>query len=99
MQTETIEKLAETGGRITYTGASVSGVAMFLQSQFFSIAGLLIALLGLLINLHYRRKANARLEAEHHLRQTERQLRIDLMRKTGKPIPAVTDFGSLGGDE
>lgn len=99
MQTETLETLATVGERTAYTGGVGSTVAFLLSSQFFGLAGVVIALVGLLVNIHYRREVNRRQVAEHNLRQAERQLRIDLMRQSGRPIPSSTDFSNLGVDE
>lgn len=99
MQTETLETIATAGERTAYAGGAGSTVAWLLSSQFFGLVGIIVALIGLWVNIHYRRQANRRHIAEHELRQTERQLRIDLMRSTGKPIPANTDFSTLGVDD
>lgn len=68
MKIETIEGLATAGSKTTLAGAAVGSVGAFMASNFVGIAGLVIAFAGLLVNLHYRRKANQRHEVEHQLR-------------------------------
>jgi len=69
------------------------------SSQAIGLLGICIALLGALVNWYYKREANRRFAAEHALRQQERQIRIDMMRATGRPVLHDTDLGALEADE
>lgn len=101
MKLETIETLASAGNKTTLAGAAVGGIGAFVASNFIGIAGIFVALLGVLVNRHYRQKADRRQAAEHELRQRERHLRIELMRATGQPVWPThdTDLGALEADE
>lgn len=89
MKIETIEGLAKAGNGTTLAGAAVGGIGAFMASNFVGIAGLVIALAGLAVNLYYRAKANKRHELEH-------QLRVARLRKG---MDSDTDLGELGADE
>ena len=52
-----------------------------------------------MVTWYYKREANRRLIAEHALRVQERQIRIDLMRATGRAMPHDTDMAKLEADE
>ena len=101
MRTETIENLATAGSRTTEGGAAVGFLGWLMSSQAIGLLGLFVALIGMLVTWHYRREANRRHVAEHLLRQQERQMRMDLMRATGKPIapPYESDMASLDASE
>ena len=98
MKTETIELLAGAGSKTSIAGAAVGGIGAFLASNFIGIAGVVVALLGVLINMHYRRKADKRHAADAALKTQERMLRMEIMRNTGIVLP-TTDLGELGADE
>lgn len=74
MKVETIETLAMAGNRATGAGASMGLYGWLASSEFVGLAGVAIALLGMLVNMYYRRKADMR---AHH----EYLLRTELMRK------------------
>ena len=107
MKTETFEALGGAGGKATVAGAGLTGWGWIVSNEFFGLMGVVIALVGLLMQLYYKRKADVRvakefaLRAEEHAaRQAERQMRIELMRATGRPIAAPpdepdTDMGHL----
>ncbi|MBT9513255.1 MAG: holin [Acidovorax sp.] len=99
MKTETIDTLATAGSRTTGGGAVVGFLGWLASSQAIGLFGVGIALLGALVSWYYKREANRRLAAEHALRQQERQIRIDIMRSTGRVLPGNTDLGELGADE
>lgn len=99
MKSETIDTLATAGSRTTGGGAVLGFLGWLASSQAIGLFGVCIALLGALVSWYYKREANRRLVAEHALRQQERQIRIDIMRKTGRVIPGDTDLGELGVDE
>jgi len=57
------------GAKLNYAGAGVTAAAgWMLSNEFFGLAGLAVALAGLLVQTYYRRRANQRLEREHRLR-------------------------------
>ena len=88
MKAEAIDlTIAATGSKVTYAGASVTGLGWLLSSQFFGVMGLLIALAGMCINWYYARKASQRMEKESQLKQEETKLRMDLMRRNIQIIP------------
>lgn len=98
MKIETIEAIATAGNRTTVGGATIGAIGAFISSNMIGIGGLFIALLGVIVNVHFRRKADKRMQVEHDLRIKERMLRIDLMRATGTPLRdtgADTDLGKL----
>lgn len=100
MKIETIEAIATAGSRTTVGGATVGAIGAFISSNMVGIGGLFIALLGMMVNVHFRRKADRRMQLEHDLRIKERTLRIDLMQATGLPLrehkdDVDTDFGKL----
>lgn len=98
MKTETIEILADAGNKTSYAGAAVGGIGAFLASNFIGIAGVIVALLGVLVNIHFRRKADRRHAADADLKRQERMLRMEIMRATGTVLP-TTDLGALEADE
>jgi hypothetical protein len=99
MKTETLDMLSTAGSRTSGGGAVVGFMGWLASSQAIGLFGVCIALLGALVSWYYKREANRRLAAEHHLRQQERQIRIDIMRRTGVAVPGNTDLGELGADE
>lgn len=106
MKTETIETLANIGSKTTAVGAGLGGLGAFVASNFIGLVGLGIALLGLWVNIHYRRKADKRhaqaallYQADAEARARERELRMDLMR-AGVPVsPPSSDLAPLGADD
>ena len=101
MRNETIDALSATGSKVTVAGAGLSGWGWVVSNEFFGAMGLLVALAGLLINLYYKRKADARIEREALLRIQERQMRIDLMHATQQPAfpPHESGYGHLSDDQ
>ncbi len=58
------------------------------------------AVIGLLITWYYKREANGRQAKEYERRESERQMRMDVMRATGVPVfHEDTDLGRLEVDE
>ncbi len=78
MKTETLDTLANFGSKATAAGATTSVVGTFLVNNAIGIFGALIALIGLLINVHYKRKASKRrdLELALNTRATEQALEL-----------------------
>lgn len=88
MKIETIDTLASAGNRATASGAGLTVLGWVTSAQFVSLAGLALALAGVLVNWYYRAKSNRRNEVEH-------ALRMDLLRSKQH----ITDLGELGVDE
>lgn len=101
MKTETLDVIGAVGNKVTIAGAGTAGLGWLTASEFAAIMGALVALGGFFITWYYKREANKRLALEHALRQQERQLRIDMMRKLGVPLPqgSESDFADMGADE
>ena len=89
MNDETISNLASMGDRARDAGAGLGVFGWLLSSQFIGLAGVVVALIGVLISWHYKREANKRHEREH-------ELRMLLLRRGHRPD---TDLGELGADE
>lgn len=52
--------LAAVGQKVTVGGASATGLGWFFSNEFLGLAGLLIAIAGLLVNVYFKRKEDAR---------------------------------------
>ena len=91
MKNETIDAMGAVGSKATVAGASLTGWGWVVSNEFFGMMGVVIALSGLLMNLYYKYKSDRRTALEHAARMAERQMRIDLMRASGKPIMAPTE--------
>lgn len=89
MKTETIDAIATAGSRTTGGGAIVGFLGWLASSQAIGLLGIGIALLGALVNWHYKREANRRHVAEHQLR----------MARLRRGMDSDTDLGTLGVDE
>ena len=89
MNNEAINHLATLGDRTAGAGAGLGVFGWFLSSQFIGLAGLVVALIGVLISWHYKRESNRRHIAEHALRmeRLRRGQRVD------------TDRSELGAEE
>ncbi|WP_312305584.1 holin [Pulveribacter sp.] len=101
MRTETIDALATAGSRTTGGGAVVGFLGWLASSQAIGLLGICIALLGALVNWYYKREANRRFAAEAEHKRQERELRMELMRNSGRPVfpRQDTDWGGLEADE
>lgn len=73
MQTENIEALADAGHRTAQAGGGITIVSWLTSSQGGVAIGILIGVIGLVIQWYYRRKQDQREEAEHQLRMSMRQ--------------------------
>ena len=60
--------IAASASKATYTGAGTSVLGWMLSSEFGMVAGLLIAIAGLLTNFYFQRKRDRREQAEHDRR-------------------------------
>lgn len=63
--TETALAAASAGNKTTIAGGSLAGFGWIASSEFAALCGVVIAILGLVINFYYRRKADAREEKLH----------------------------------
>lgn len=89
MNNEAVNHLATLGDRTAGAGAGLGVFGWLLSSQFIGLAGLVVALIGVLISWYYKHKADKRHTREH-------DLRIEMLRRGRKPD---TDLGELGADE
>ena len=89
MSDQTINHLATLGDRTAGAGTGLGVFGWLLSSQFIGLAGLVVALIGVLISWYYKREANRRHVAEH-------ALRMERLRH-GRRVD--TDLGELGVDE
>jgi hypothetical protein len=72
MTTQAIEAtLASVGSKATYTGAGVTISGGVMLSEVAVIVGMVIGVLGLLINWFYRAKEDQRAAAEHDQRMKD----------------------------
>ena len=99
MKTETLESIGAVGNKVSVFGVGLSGAGWLTTSEFAAIVGAVVAVGGLVITWYYKREANRRLAIEHAMRQQERQMRIDLMRATQRPVHHETDLGELEASE
>lgn len=88
MQRETLETTAAAlGSKATYAGSTTSIVGWLMSNEFAVVSGMMLGLVGLLINWYYKRKAdrrtaaykaleNERAEVEHRLMVQQMQLNI-----------------------
>lgn len=67
MKTETtIEAtMAAVGQKTTVAGASVTGAGWVFSNEFLGLAGLLVAVAGLLVNIYFRWKEDRRQQRKH----------------------------------
>lgn len=72
MRTETLDAtLAAIGSKTAYTGAGVTGFGWFLSNEFFGLAGIFIGVVGLVINWHFKVRADKRDRMEHEARMRQ----------------------------
>lgn len=104
MKIETFEQIASVGNRTTLVGGTAGAVGAFLTSNLVGLLGVLVALIGVLVNIHFKRSARRLREELAELEKEEIRTRIKLMLTTNTPIMPVpmevakevsTDFGAL----
>lgn len=97
MKNETLDTMNAVGAKATVAGAGLTGWGYVMSNEFAGFLGVLIALAGLLISWYFSVKRDRRAAMDHAARMAERQMRIDLMRSTGRPImtPTESDLTSL----
>ena len=99
MKPETLESVGAAGNKAAIAGASLTSWGWLTSNEFFGLIGAVVAIGGLMVTWYYKREANRRLIAEHALRVQERQIRIDLIRATGRAMLHDTDMAKLEADE
>lgn len=67
MKTETIDTLSNVGSKLTAGGLGAIGFGWLTAELALGIIGAVATLLGLLVNFHYKRKANARRQREYEM--------------------------------
>lgn len=107
MKTETLEAIGAVGSKATILGGSVAVAGKFSAADLAAYVGAAVAVIGLIITWFYKREANKRhaaddrrREAEHHRREVESDLRMQLMRTSSVPVfHRDTDLDELGDDD
>ena len=70
---------AAVASKVTYGSAGLTGFGWLFSNEFAVFAGIVIGLLGFLVNWYYRHRADTRLAREH-------EARMERLRK-GRTIP------------
>jgi len=100
MKNETIEALGATGSKTIVTGAGLTSFGWITSNEFLGLVGAVVAVAGLVITWYYKREANKRTARYYQMKERESELRIEMMRSTGRPVfQQDTDMGELGADE
>lgn len=63
--------MAGFGSKATYTGAGTTTVGAFFTSEVGVIAGIVIGVLGLIVNIYFKNREDKRLQTEHDARMDE----------------------------
>lgn len=69
--------LATLGSNTTYTGATTTTISWMLSSEFGIAVGVLIGVLGFIMNLYYSRKRDQREQAAHDAFMVQHVVRRD----------------------
>lgn len=104
MKIETLDTISNVAGKVT-TISGFGGAVAFVLNNLIGLIGVLVALVGLLVNIHYKRKADKRREQEFLIdtqlkknadRRFEewQKFRMESARQ-GLHVPPITDFGAL----
>ena len=99
MKTETLDSIGAAGTKVSILGAGTAGAGLLSASELAAIIGALVAIAGLVITWYYKREAALLRRAEHAGKERERELRMQLMRKSGLPVSCDTGLGDLEGEE
>lgn len=87
MKQEAVESmLAATGSKATYGGAGASVVGWVLSNEFAVLVGLIVGVLGLIVNWYFKLKQDRREQAAHELRMADIRATM-LLRKNGSGMP------------
>ena len=97
MKNDPIETMSAASAKATVAGSSLIGWGYVMSNEFAGFLGVVIAVVGLILNSYFGIMRHRRAALEHSARMAERQMRIDLMRSTQRPImvPTESDFTSL----
>jgi hypothetical protein len=76
MSMNTDSFFAAAGSKTTQAGAGVATFSWFFSSEFGVFCGIVIGLLGLAVNIYFKRREDRRLQAEH-------EARMDYIRRRG----------------
>ena len=90
------------GKTAAYGGAATAAVGGMTLSEMGIIVGAIVGVLGLILGQYWAWRRDDRQRAEVAQRQAERELRMSLMRASGRPVyHQDTDMGKLeaGGHE
>lgn len=60
--------IAAVGSKVTYAGAGTSVAGWLFSSEFGMLAGLFLGVVGLLVNVYFKRRQDAREQMEHEAR-------------------------------
>jgi len=63
--------MAAAGSKATYGGASATVASWFLSSEFGMLMGILIGIVGLVINFYFKLKEDKRKQVEHDRRMSK----------------------------
>ena len=66
--------VAAVGSKATQAGAATSITGWFMSSEFGVVAGIVIGLIGLIVNIYFKRREDRRLEEEHAARMAQLRL-------------------------
>lgn len=62
--------VAAVGSKATYAGATASATSWLLSSEAGVLAGIVVGVCGLAVNFYFKRREDARLQAEHDARMS-----------------------------
>lgn len=99
MKTETLEAIGAAGNKATIFGGSMAVFGKLSSTDIAAYIGAAVAILGLAITWYYKREADKRTARYLTMKERESELRMEMMRATGRPIASNTDLGELGADE
>lgn len=86
MKTETMDTMIGVGNKALGTGASMGAYAYFSSSEFIGLAGVVIALFGVFVNMYFKWRSDVR--AQHvHLLQTEILRKKNLLNSSSDFVP------------
>lgn len=74
-QTVADTTIAAAGSKATYAGAGMTIGGWFLSNEFAVLGGLIIGIVGLIVNWYYRHKEDKRQQALHEIRMDEHRKR------------------------
>lgn len=96
MSREAVEAAAATvGSKVTYTGAGATVASWLLSSEFGVLAGLLLGIAGLLVNIYFKRQENQRQQARDARELEEHLARMRKLARDSDRAP----LEALGADD